>query len=316
MSGSLAGMAEAAPLVSVVTATFNRCHVLRAAIASLLGQSLADWELIVVGDACSDDTAQVVASFADPRLRFVNLKENIGEQSGPNNEGIRLARGRYIAFLNHDDLWLPDHLETLLKVIEEKKSDMAYSRGISVLPDGRRRLLGAAPGGAYLPIAEVHASLWLCRRELFSDVGPWRHSRTCWAAPSQDWLLRAWRLGKKIAAADRVTVVAVHASYYRDCFREARSPIHEELLHGLESDPAFLEKELAAAAIHALEKEKSLRLLPHLAGLARAGAYRLLLALGVPPVLAKYRLRNWRRGAYIDRIRRRRGLPVKPRGTK
>jgi len=309
-------VAEAPPLVSVLTATYNRSHVLRVAITSLLGQGLADWELIVVGDACSDDTALVVAQFADPRLRFVNLKENIGEQSGPNNEGIRLARGRYIAFLNHDDLWLPAHLETLVKVIEDKKADMVYARGISILPDGRRRLLGAAPDGAYLPIAEVHASLWLCRRELFRDVGPWRHSRSCWAAPSQDWLLRAWRLGKKIVAADRVTVMAVHAAYYRDCFREARSAVHEKLLQGLADDPAFLEKELNAALIHALEKEKSLRLLPHLSGLARSFAYRLLLALGIPPVLAKYRLRNWRRGAYIDRLRKRRGLPVKPRAMK
>ncbi|HEX7502350.1 MAG TPA: glycosyltransferase [Acidobacteriota bacterium] len=83
------------PLVSVVTATYNRSHVLSAAIASLRGQTLTDWEQIIVGDACSDDTERVVAEFADPRLRFVNLEENIGEQSGPNNAGIRLAvKGR------------------------------------------------------------------------------------------------------------------------------------------------------------------------------------------------------------------------------
>jgi glycosyltransferase involved in cell wall biosynthesis len=304
------------PLVSVVTATFNRSHVLRLAIASLRGQTLTDWEQIIVGDACSDDTEQVVAAFADPRLRFVNLKENVGEQSGPNNEGIRLARGRYIAFLNHDDLWLPDHLESLVKAIESRQADLAYARGISVLPDGSRRLLGAAPGGAYLPVAEVHASLWLCRRELFADVGPWRHSRSCWAVPSQDWLIRAWRRGKKIVASDRITVVAVHASYYRDCFHETHSAVHEALWQRLRDEAHFRENEASAAALDALEKEKSLRLGPHLAGLGRALAYRLLLALGIPPILAKYRLRSWRRGAYLDRIRRRRGLAVKSRGKK
>jgi glycosyltransferase involved in cell wall biosynthesis len=309
-------MAEKAPLVSVVTATYNRSHVLRVAIASLRGQTLADWEQIVVGDACSDDTEQVVAGFADPRLRFVNLKANVGEQSGPNNEGIRLARGRYIAFLNHDDLWLPDHLEELLKVIESRQADLVFARGISVLPDGRRRLLGAAPGGSYLPVAEVHASLWLCRRELFSEVGPWRHSRSCWAVPSQDWLLRAWRLGKKIVASDRITVIAVHASNYRDCFRESRSAVHEALWQRLQAETHFRENEVTAAALDALEKEKSLRPGPHLAGLGRALAYRLLLALRIPPILAKYRLRSWRRGAYLDRIRRRRGLAVKSRGKK
>jgi glycosyltransferase involved in cell wall biosynthesis len=309
-------MTERRPLVSVVTATYNRSSVLRAAIISLRRQTLADWEQIVVGDACSDDSGQVVASFTDPRLRYVNLEENVGEQSGPNNEGIRLARGRYIAFLNHDDLWLPDHLETLVQAIESKQADLAYSRGISILPDGSRRLLGAAPGGIYKPVAEVHASLWLCRRELFTEIGPWRHSRACWAVPSQDWLLRAWRLGKRIIASDCVTVVAVHASYYRDCYRQKTSTVHEELLARLESEPGFREKEITAAAIDALEKEKSLRVLPHLAGLTRAIFYGMLQGLGIPPILAKYRLRSWRRGTYIDRIRRFRGLDVKKRSTK
>lgn len=304
------------PLVSVVTATYNRSSVLRAAIIALRRQTLADWEQIIVGDACSDDSEQVVASFADPRLRYVNLEENVGEQSGPNNEGIRLARGRYIAFLNHDDLWLPDHLETLIQVIESRQADLAFARGISILPDGSRRLLGAAPGGQYKPIAEVHASLWLCRRELFTEVGPWRHSRTCWAVPSQDWLLRAWRLGKRIVASGRISVVAVHASYYRDCFRQERSTIHEELARRLGNDPGFRENEITAAAIDALEKEKSLRILLHLTGLVRALSYRILLGLGIPPILAKYRLSSWRRGAYIDRIRRFRGLDVKKRGKK
>ena len=309
-------MAERPPLVSVVTATYNRSSVLRAAIIALRRQTLADWEQIVVGDACSDDSEQVVASFADPRLRYVNLEKNVGEQSGPNNEGTRLARGRYIAFLNHDDLWLPDHLETLVQAIESRQADLVYARGISILPDGSRRLLGAAPGGIYKPVADVHASLWLCRHELFTEVGPWRHSRDCWAVPSQDWLLRAWRLGKRIVASDRITVVAIHAARYRDCFRQERSPVHEKLLNRLENEPGFRENELSAAAIDALEKEKSLRVLPHLAGLVRALFYRLLLGLGIPPILAKYRLSSWRRGAYLDRIRRFRGLDVKKRGKK
>lgn len=309
-------MIEQPPRVSVVTATYNRSRVLSAAITALRRQTMPDWEQIIVGDACSDDTGQVVASFADPRLCFVNLERNFGEQAGPNNEGIRLARGRYIAFLNHDDLWLPDHLQSLLATIESSHADMAYARGISIFPDGSRRLLGAAPGGRYTPLAEVHASLWLCRRELFAEVGPWRLSRDCWSVPSQDWLLRAWRLGKRIVASDRVTVVAVHASLYRDCYRQERSAVHEELLRRLESEPDFRERELTMAAIDALEKEKSLRILPHLAGLARALSYSLLLRLGIPPILAKYRLITWRRGAYMDRIRRLRGLDVKKRGKK
>ena len=93
------------PTVSVVVATYNRANVLRFSIEAALRSSASDWEMIVVGDACTDHTADVVASFDDPRISFVNLPVNAGEQSIPNNEGVRRARGRYVAFLNHDDLW-------------------------------------------------------------------------------------------------------------------------------------------------------------------------------------------------------------------
>src|SRR5581483_1041903 len=87
--------------VSVVIATFNRSNVLRFAIESVRWQTYPDWELIVVGDCCTDDTEEVVRSFNDPRVRFVNLPRNHGEQSVPNNFGCDLAQGEYIAFLNH-----------------------------------------------------------------------------------------------------------------------------------------------------------------------------------------------------------------------
>jgi len=72
--------AMGAPAISVVIATYNRSRALGYAIESVLGQTFADWELIVVGDACTDDTAEVVARYveADPRVRFVNLEHNWG----------------------------------------------------------------------------------------------------------------------------------------------------------------------------------------------------------------------------------------------
>jgi glycosyltransferase involved in cell wall biosynthesis len=64
------------PAISVVIATYNRSRALAHAIESVLGQTFTDWELIVVGDACTDDTAEIVARYveADPRVRFVNLE--------------------------------------------------------------------------------------------------------------------------------------------------------------------------------------------------------------------------------------------------
>jgi len=92
------------PLVSVIIATYNRSNVLAIAIKTVLAQTYPQWELLVIGDACTDDTAAVVAGFGDVRIRFHNLAQNVGEQSGPNNEGMQQAKGKYFAFLNHDDL--------------------------------------------------------------------------------------------------------------------------------------------------------------------------------------------------------------------
>ncbi len=103
--GYAAGVAGDAPTVSVILSAYNRGAVMACAIESVLGQTFQDWELIVVCDACTDDSAEVAARYRDPRIRFTNLAENHGEQSGPNNAGFELSRGSIIAYLNQDDLW-------------------------------------------------------------------------------------------------------------------------------------------------------------------------------------------------------------------
>jgi dTDP-4-dehydrorhamnose 3,5-epimerase len=84
------------PAITIVTATYNRSRALACAIESARRESFADWEMIVVGDACTDDTAEIVARAADPRIRFINLDRNWGEQAGPNNIGVAEARAPLI----------------------------------------------------------------------------------------------------------------------------------------------------------------------------------------------------------------------------
>jgi glycosyltransferase involved in cell wall biosynthesis len=116
-----------APLVTVIIATYNKREALRYAIDSVLWQTMGDFELLVIGDACSDGSEQLVESYQDARVHWYNLPTNSGYQSEPNNEGLRRARGTYIAYLNHDDIWLPRHLETLVREIREKNADLAFS---------------------------------------------------------------------------------------------------------------------------------------------------------------------------------------------
>ena len=95
-------------LVSVIVPTYNRRETIQAAIASVQRQTFPDWELIVVDDGSTDGTADMIAG-SDPRLVLMH-QQNQGV-NGARNVGMLRARGRYIAFLDSDDEWLPHHLE-------------------------------------------------------------------------------------------------------------------------------------------------------------------------------------------------------------
>jgi len=99
------------PTVSVITPTFNRPRYLRTAVESVVNQTLEDWELLVVNDG-GEDVRHVVDAFSDDRIRYFHRSRNEGKAACL-NVALRRARGRYVAYLDDDDLWYPDHLETL-----------------------------------------------------------------------------------------------------------------------------------------------------------------------------------------------------------
>jgi len=98
-------------LVSVILPTYNRATLLARSIGSVLAQTDGDLELIVVDDGSEDDSASVVAGFADPRVRYVKLRQNRGLPAA-RNAGIVEARGAYVAYQDSDDEW---HAEKLAR---------------------------------------------------------------------------------------------------------------------------------------------------------------------------------------------------------
>ena len=98
-----------APKVSVILPTYNREPLLPRSIHSVLCQTFTDFELLIVDDGSTDNTAEVVAGFVDPRVRYLRLEQNAGV-SNARNTGIREARGELIAFQDSDDEWLPGKL--------------------------------------------------------------------------------------------------------------------------------------------------------------------------------------------------------------
>ena len=123
------------PRVTVLIPTYNWSTVLPYSIGSVLRQTMPDFELLVVGDGCTDDSQAVVEKIGDPRIRWINLPTNTAHQSGPNNEGLRQARGEFIAYLGHDDLWLPHHLESAIAALD-RGADFTHSLIALVRSDG------------------------------------------------------------------------------------------------------------------------------------------------------------------------------------
>ncbi|WP_373355215.1 glycosyltransferase family 2 protein [Pseudoroseicyclus sp. CXY001] len=124
------------PLFSVLLPTHNRPDVLALAIRSVLAQSLQDFEVLVVGDGCTDETAEVVSGFGDPRIRWFDLPKAPSFGYANRNIALREARGKLVAFLGHDNLYFPDHLERMARAFRSSEVRLAYSLPLFLRDDG------------------------------------------------------------------------------------------------------------------------------------------------------------------------------------
>ena len=106
------GKASDGPAISVVIPLYNREAMIGPAVESVLGQTFTDFELIVVDDGSTDNGPTIVEGFSDPRVRLIRQDRNRGANAA-RNEGVRQARGSIIAFLDSDDLFLPNKLSTV-----------------------------------------------------------------------------------------------------------------------------------------------------------------------------------------------------------
>ena len=98
------------PEVSIVIAAYNCGDFILETVSSVINQTFQNWELIIVDDCSNDDTPDKIATLNDNRITIIRLDKNSGLPATPRNIGIRAAKGEFIAFLDHDDVWSPDKL--------------------------------------------------------------------------------------------------------------------------------------------------------------------------------------------------------------
>jgi glycosyltransferase involved in cell wall biosynthesis len=166
------------PLVSIITPTFNRPEYLREAIKSAQAQTFRDFEHIVVDDHSTDEKAagSVAAEFHNPDIRFFRNAVNKG-MSGTYNAGIREARGEYLAFLEDDDMWLPNYLENQLAMFKADPSlDAVYCHRIFVDFENNfmRNEVGDAPENIFegvLKTPQIIPSALIVKRSVVESIG-------------------------------------------------------------------------------------------------------------------------------------------------
>ena len=112
-------------MVSVITITYNRAHLIGEAIRSVLSQSYSDFEYLIMDDGSEDDTESVVRSFNDSRIIYRRI-DHSGKIAFLRNQAMKLARGEFIAFVDSDDLWMNEKLQQQLDAIKNDSSDFSF----------------------------------------------------------------------------------------------------------------------------------------------------------------------------------------------
>jgi glycosyltransferase involved in cell wall biosynthesis len=193
------------PLFSVVIPVYNRADVLGDAIQSVLDQTCQDFEILIVDDGSRDDPRSVVATFGDSRIRF-HAQPN-GGGGAARNAGIDLARGRFIAFLDSDDHYLPQHLETMHRLLDGTANTVGYARMIVDRGNGNTFL---KPPRAIAP-GEHMATYLLCDRGFVPTITVVvergtaqrvRYSEDLRAAEDTDFAIRLFLDGQRFVMAE------------------------------------------------------------------------------------------------------------------
>lgn len=123
-------------LVSIIMPSYNCGRFIAESIKSVLSQTYTNWELLIVDDCSTDDTASVVKAFADPRIRYQRNRQNEGAAL-TRNKALLAAKGRYIAFLDADDIWAPEKLEKQIAFMQQNGYAFTYHDYIEIDEDSK-----------------------------------------------------------------------------------------------------------------------------------------------------------------------------------
>jgi len=235
------GSTRGRPAISVLVVTYNGTRHVAETIESVIAQTFGDWELIVLDDGSTDATLAIVRSFEDPRI-IVLSEAHLGDWGHWRNVMARdHARGKYLAPLDQDDLWMPDKLARQHAVLESTDAVLAYTAWASMYENGRMVTMiyplldGDAPTDRLALLAHpviLHSAM-LVRRSAFLDIGGYRgEPRLADTRLMHD--LR--KVGAFVGVNEPLTIWRRHAAQ-TSSDGERMAGLYADLLHTFSGDP-------------------------------------------------------------------------------
>ena len=244
------------PEVTVIIATYNSSRTLYYALKSLLNQTFQDFEAWIIGDGCTDDSGKIVMSFADDRLNWFNRESNSGSQGAPNNEGLRRAKGKFIAYLGHDDLWFPWHLSDLVAFIQKTNADLVHPLSAMYGLGGLEYTVGPPSTGKTYENHFVFPSSWLHNRHVIEDCGEWGNHLRLSRGVDMDFLRRVYLAGKQILFYPQLSLLKFPSALWRIYDQGSQLP-QAHYLHLMISNPVDLQHEILLDAATALARQSN-----------------------------------------------------------
>ncbi len=231
------------PRVTVIIPTYNWSTVLPYSIGSVLRQTMTDFEVFVVGDGCTDDSAEVVEAMDDPRVRWHNMAENMRDQAYPNQYALEHCDSEYVSYLNHDDLYMPHALEVLVSTVDRGE---VCARGITIniLPDGDV-MSGSSLVERYRPGDFMTPSCVMHRLDVALELGGWIPWRISGLVPQQELWNRFVHAGHEFRTIPRLVSIKFPAARRKDVYVD--KPCHEqrEYTERILSEPDLEQTQLA-----------------------------------------------------------------------
>ncbi len=231
------------PKVSVIVPTYNGARTVGYAIKSVLAQTFADIELIVVDDQSKDQTLDVVRMIQDPRLTVLRLPHNSGSHAMPISHGIAHSVGDIIAVLGHDDLWLPWHLETLVHELHEHDAEFVHALCARIAASKLWSVSGPPAAGASYHWHAIPISTWVFRRSVSTRTGPLRTPDQMPWSVNRDFVLQAIASNCKLSFVERLTTLTFPSDLVLRHNNEAE-PIQQRYWQRIQSDSVVLERDL------------------------------------------------------------------------